>query len=53
MLTVDAGIPEYRCDGCRHYYDLDATEAGRRMVDDDGPTRPLGDPGEAGHGSAA
>ncbi|KJK37263.1 hypothetical protein UK15_23070 [Streptomyces variegatus] len=53
VLTVDAGIPVYRCDDCRHHYELDATEPGRRTVEDDGPTRPLGDPGEAGHGSAA
>jgi hypothetical protein len=47
---VDAGI-EYRCDDCRQYWDLDATEPGRRMVEDDSLTRPMGDPGEAGHGS--
>jgi hypothetical protein len=50
VLTVDAGI-EYRCDDCREYWDLDATEPGRRMVEDDSLTRPMGDPGEAGHGS--
>ncbi|MFE6412582.1 hypothetical protein ACFVOR_37245 [Streptomyces sp. NPDC057837] len=53
VLTIDAGLTEYRCDDCRHYYDLDATEPGRRPQPDDGLTRPLGDPGEAGHGNAA
>jgi hypothetical protein len=54
VLTVDAGLAVYRCDDCRHHWGLDATEPGRRMVVDDGLTRPMGDPDEAGHrGSAA
>jgi len=53
VLTIDAGIPEYRCDDCRHYYRLDDTEPGRRAAEDDGLTRPLGDPGENGHAGAA
>lgn len=53
VLTIDAGIVEYRCDDCRHYWELDETEPGRRVVDDDGLTRPMGDPREAGQGSAA
>ncbi|PTH84391.1 hypothetical protein C9J60_31765 [Streptomyces sp. A244] len=54
VLTIDAGIGEYRCDDCRHYWGLDETEPGRRPEADDGPTRPWGDPDEAGHrGTAA
>jgi hypothetical protein len=54
VLTIDAGIPEYRCDDCRHHWGLDDLEPGRRPVEDDGLTRPLGDPDEAGHrGTAA
>jgi hypothetical protein len=41
----------WRCDDCRHYWELDETEPGRRAAEDDGLTRPLGDPGEARHGS--
>ncbi|MFF7190531.1 hypothetical protein ACFZAR_36170 [Streptomyces sp. NPDC008222] len=54
VLTIDAGIPEYRCDSCRHFWELDETEPGRRLAVDDGVTRPLGYPDEAGHrGTAA
>lgn len=53
VLTLDAGIPEYRCDDCRHFWDLDATQPERRAAEDEGETRPLGDPGEAGPGTAA
>lgn len=53
VLTIDAGIPEYRCDECRHHWELDATQPERRVVEDGGETRPLGDPGEAGPGTAA
>ncbi|MER7716289.1 hypothetical protein ABTX99_04945 [Streptomyces flaveolus] len=52
VLTVDAG-GEYRCDDCRHHWELDETEPDRRMGEDDALTRPIGDPGEAGHGTAA
>jgi hypothetical protein len=53
-VLVDVEVPVYRCDDCRHYYELDETEPGRRPVVDDGLTRPLGDPDEAGHrGTAA
>lgn len=52
VLTIDAGIPEYRCDDCRHHWELDATQPERRTPEDDGATRPTGDPGEAG-GTAA
>jgi len=42
------------CEECRHSWELDATEPGRRPVVDDGLTRPMGDPDEAAHrGSAA
>jgi hypothetical protein len=44
---------EYRCDDCRHHWELDETEPDRRMREDDALTRPIGDPGEAGHGTAA
>ncbi|PZT70367.1 hypothetical protein DN402_33745 [Streptomyces sp. SW4] len=53
VLTIDAGITEYRCDDCRHYWELDETEPGRRTVVDDGPTRPCGDPRQSGPGTAA
>ncbi|WP_166027960.1 hypothetical protein [Streptomyces chilikensis] len=42
-LTVDAGLVVYRCDECRHHWELDETEPGRRA----------GNPGEAGHGAVA
>lgn len=42
-----------RCEECRHYWELDETEPGRRGAGDDGLTRPSGDPGEAGPGVAA
>jgi hypothetical protein len=53
VLTIDAGIAVYRCDDCRHYWELDETEPGRRADEDDGRTRPLGDPREVGPGTAA
>jgi acetyl-CoA carboxylase beta subunit len=50
----DAVVDGIRCEECRHHWELDATERGRRLVVDDGLTRPMGDPDEAGHrGSAA
>jgi hypothetical protein len=42
-----------RCEECRHHWELDETERGRRLVADDGLTRPLGEPWEAGPGTAA
>lgn len=39
-----------RCEECQHHYDLDTTEPGRRVVEDVGLTRPMGDPNEAGYG---
>ncbi|MEV7283186.1 hypothetical protein AB0O01_01240 [Streptomyces sp. NPDC093252] len=53
VLTIDAGLPEYRCDDCRHYWELDETEPGRRASAEDALTQPLGNPGEAGRGTAA
>lgn len=54
VLTVDAMVPEYRCDDCREDWRLDDTEPGRRPVADGGLTQPMGDPDEAAHrGSAA
>ncbi|WP_244204340.1 hypothetical protein [Streptomyces africanus] len=47
------GVGGPRCEECRHHYELDNTEPSRRAVEDGGLTRPMGDPGEAGHGSAA
>jgi hypothetical protein len=38
VFTIDAGIPEYRCDSCRHYWELDETEPARRLGDSDEPT---------------
>ncbi|MFJ7297635.1 hypothetical protein [Streptomyces collinus] len=43
-----------RCEECQHHYGLDEAERARRPRMDDGLTRPMGDPDEAGHrGSAA
>jgi hypothetical protein len=42
-----------RCEECQHYWELDALEPDRRPVVDDGLTRPVGDPREGGHGTAA
>ncbi|GAA2615683.1 hypothetical protein GCM10010304_81300 [Streptomyces roseoviolaceus] len=42
-----------RCEECQHHWELDETERGRRVVEDTGLTRPMGDPREAGHDSAA
>ncbi|MER6346549.1 hypothetical protein ACWC10_16625 [Streptomyces sp. NPDC001595] len=53
VLLIDVGIAEYRCDDCRHYWELDETEPGRRPDPEDSLTRPLGDPGEVGKESAA
>jgi len=49
----EVGSPVFRCVDCWDYWDLDATEPGRRPVVDDGLTRPMGDPREAGPGTAA
>ena len=46
-------IDGVRCEECLHYWELDETERGRRTVVEDGLTRPLGDPREAGPGTAA
>lgn len=53
VAVAGAGVPVFRCEECRSYWELDETEPWRRVVDDDGLTRPIGDPGEAGHGTAA
>ncbi|MFE4668234.1 hypothetical protein ACFRI7_30025 [Streptomyces sp. NPDC056716] len=53
VLTIDVGPVEYRCDECRHHWELDETEPGRRASAEDTLTQPLGDPGEAGAGAAA
>jgi len=53
VLTIDVGVPVYRCDDCQHYWELDETEPGRRTGAEDSLTWPLGDPGEAGKGTAA
>ena len=53
VLTINAGIPVWRCDDCRGYWELDETEPGRRTAADDKLTRPMGDPREAGPGTAA
>jgi hypothetical protein len=42
-----------RCEECQHHWELDEPEPGRRAAADDGLTRPLGDPREAGPGTAA
>lgn len=52
VLTIDAGVPVYRCDDCLHYWELDETEPGRRTGADDSLTC-LGDPGEEEKGTAA
>jgi hypothetical protein len=51
---LDTGAEGPRCEECQHHYERDTTEPGRRPMVDDGLTRPMGDPDEAGHrGSAA
>lgn len=42
-----------RCEDCLHYWELDATAPERRLVTDDGLTRPTGAPWEARPGTAA
>ncbi len=42
-----------RCEECLYYWELDATAPERRLVTDDGLTRPMGDPDEAAHRGAA
>jgi hypothetical protein len=42
-----------RCEECRHYWELDQLEPGRRAVTDDGLTLSAGDPGEVGKEDAA
>ncbi|EGG49179.1 hypothetical protein SGM_0803 [Streptomyces griseoaurantiacus M045] len=42
-----------RCEECRHHWELDQTEPARRLVLEEGLTRPHGDPREAGPGTAA
>lgn len=42
-----------RCEECAHHYGLDETEPARRAAVDEGLTRPVGDPWEAGPGTAA
>ncbi|WP_046248102.1 hypothetical protein [Streptomyces sp. MBT28] len=49
----DAVTEGVRCEECQHHWDLDQTEPARRLPVDDGLTRPLGDPREAGPGTAA
>ena len=46
-------IDGVRCEECLHYWELDATAPERRLVTDDGLTRPTGHPREAGPGTAA
>jgi hypothetical protein len=48
---VDARSKDPRCEDCREDYEQDEPEPGRRVKDDDGLTRPTGDPREAGHGT--
>lgn len=48
-----AGCPVYLCENCEEERVLRETELGRWPAEDDGPTPPVGDPGEAGHGTAA
>lgn len=42
-----------RCEECRHHWELDNLEPDRRAPVDVGLTRPMGDPREAGPGTAA
>ena len=49
----DVLVDGVRCEECLHYWELDATAPERRLVTDDGLTRPMGDPREAGHAGAA
>ncbi|MGW3991217.1 hypothetical protein [Streptomyces sp. NPDC004830] len=51
VLDVRAEGP--RCEECRHHWELDSTEPGRRAGDYEESPRPPGPPEEAGHDSAA
>jgi hypothetical protein len=51
--TIHSETPVYRCDDCRHYWELDETEPGRRAGADDSLSRPMGDPREVGKEDAA
>lgn len=50
---TDVLVDGVRCEECLHYWELDATAPERRLVTDEGVTRPFGDPREAGPGTAA
>jgi hypothetical protein len=49
----EALVDGVRCEECQHHWELDGTEPGRRAAVDDGLTQPMGDPREAGPGTAA
>ncbi|CAL9335843.1 hypothetical protein [Streptomyces levis] len=51
--VLDVAVDGPRCEECRHHWELDETEPGRRAVQDEGPTRPMGSPDEADHDNAA
>jgi len=51
--VVDARSRDPRCPDCREDYELDEHEPDRRVADDGGLTRPMGDPREAGQGAPA
>jgi hypothetical protein len=48
----EAGLPVFQCVDCRDYWSWDGLVPDRRLAADDGLTRPLGDPREAGHGTS-
>ncbi|WP_191890049.1 hypothetical protein [Streptomyces griseoaurantiacus] len=50
---TDVLVDGVRCEECRHHWELDQTEPARRLVLEEGLTRPHGDPREAGPGTAA
>lgn len=49
---TDVLVDGVRCEECRHHWELDQTEPARRLVLEEGLTRPHGDP-RAGPGTAA
>ncbi|WP_345595019.1 hypothetical protein [Streptomyces marokkonensis] len=53
VLPTGPGPGEVRCEECRHHWEMDTMEPGRRTAPDEGLTQPMGDPRETGHGTAA
>ncbi|MFD8153243.1 hypothetical protein ACFV28_21170 [Streptomyces sp. NPDC059720] len=51
--VLDVRVDGPRCEECRHHWELDCTEPGRRAAEDGEVGPPPGLPDEGGHESAA